>query len=141
MLGAVLVWLIINGRREEARQAAAPTEVVQTARLSPTRVVAPKELEIVASQAAGALNPGKSEPIGPIEIRNNGTIAYHAIMLRLECLDSDGKVLDTKSHLVPDTIQPGQSFTINDFAPENVPARAVRYRISIAYSELGPAQG
>jgi hypothetical protein len=141
MLGAVLVWLIINGRKEEARQAAAPTEIVQTARLSPTRVVAPKDLAIVASNALGAIKTGKSEPIGPIEIRNNGRIAYHAVMLRLACLDSNGKVLDTKSRLVPDTIQPGQSLTVSDFAPENVPAQAVRYRISIAYSNLGPAPG
>ena len=49
MLGAVLVWLIINGRREEARQAAGPTEVVKTANLSATRVAAPSDLEVVGS--------------------------------------------------------------------------------------------
>jgi hypothetical protein len=141
MLGAVLVWLIINGRKEEARQATAPAEVVKTASLSPTRVVAPKDLEIVASNAMGAIKASRSEPIGPIAIRNNGKISYHAIMLSLAYLDGNDRVLDTRSRLVPDTIQPGQSFTVSDFPLEDVPARAVRYRISIAYSNFGPAPG
>lgn len=139
MLGAVLVWLIINGRKEEARLASAPSEVVQTARLSATRAIAPGDLEVAEAEVGRINRETALEQLGPVVIRNRGSVAYHGTMLRLQCLDSAGKLLDTRTHLAPDTIAPGQNITVGGIALEKVPHSTFRYRISIAYSDLGPA--
>ncbi len=141
MLSAVLVWLIINGRKEEARLASAPSEVVQTAKLSPTRAIAPSDLEVAESNVVRTNREDTPELLGPVAIRNRGHVAYHGTMLRLQCLDSSGKVVDTRTRLAPDTIAPGQSITITDITLEKVPRSTIRYHISIAFSDLGPAPG
>lgn len=138
MLVAVLVWLIINGRKAETRLAAAPAEVIQTARLSATRVIAPNDLEPAETNVARQAAAGQ---VGPITIRNRGNVAYHGTMLRLQCLDAGGKIVDARSRLVPETIAPGQSVTIDPWTLADVPRSVVRYRIVVAYSDLGPAPG
>jgi hypothetical protein len=145
MLGAVLVWLILKARKEEAQTARAPVEIVRTARLSPTRAIGPKDLdatesrvEIIPSGRGQTKTAGRSAH-AHVVIRNHGTVAYRDIMLKLTCLGGNGKVIDTRTRLVPETIQPGQTLTVNDMAIENLPNDTVRCRISILYSDLGPA--
>ncbi len=139
LLGAVLVWLIINGRKEESRLASAPSEVVQTAKLSPTRAVAPSDLEVAEPDTARTDRKDLPDQLGPVAIHNRGSVAYHGTMLRLQCLDSSGKVLDTRTLLVPETIAPGQTITVGPITLEKVQHSTVRYHIGIAYSDLGTA--
>ncbi len=139
LLVAVLVWLIINGRKEESRRASAPSEVVQTAKLSPTRAVAPSDLEVAEPDAARTNRGDLPDQLGPVAIHNRGSVAYHGTMLRLRCLDSSGKVLDTRTLLVPETIAPGQTITVGPIALEKVPHGTVRYHIGIAFSDVGTA--
>jgi hypothetical protein len=139
MLSTVLVWLVMQGRKEEAKQAAAPTEIVQTAESSPTRVVAPNDLEATEASGAGAATAGMPPALGPVAIRNQGKFSYHAVMLRISCLGSGGKVLVTRTHLAPETIPPGQTVTVGDVTLKDVPRGTTSYRIGILYCDLGPA--
>jgi hypothetical protein len=139
MLGAVLVWLIINGRKEEMRQTAAQSEVVQTARLSATRVAGAGDLEIAEADVVGMRKGEGAVTLTPITIRNRGNLPSHNILLRLQCLDAGGKVIDTRTWRVDETIPPGQSITTPEIALDKVPRTGVRYRIAIIYSDLGSA--
>ncbi len=139
MLGAVFIWLIINGRKEEMRQTAAHAEVVQTAQLSATRVVGTGDLEIVDSDVKGVRKDEDKETLGPIMIRNRGNLPYHNALLRLQCLDASGKIVDTRTWNFAGTFPPGQSVTIPEITLDKVPRASVRMRISIAYSDLGAA--
>lgn len=136
MLGAVLVWLIISGRKEEAKQAAAgTTEALKDAKLSATRIVAPGDLEAVESDSAGTETNQAA-----LVIRNRGSLPYHGVLLQVSCLGNKGEVLATKIRLVPDTIPPGQSVTVKGPVIEEAAPGTVRYGISIVYADLGPAQ-
>ena len=137
MLAGVLVWLIIKGRQEEARQAAAPTEIFKTARSSSTRVVAPNDLDALDSPGTGGAP--KAGTLGQVTIRNRGNSTYHNVMLKLSYLNVTGKVLHTLNQLVPNTVEPGQSFEVGEISAENAPGGASRCSVSILYSELGPA--
>ena len=139
MLGAVLVWLIVNGRKQEMRQTAAQSEVVETARLSATRVVGAGDLEIAEPEVKRTRKGKGEEILAPITIRNHGNLPYHNTLLRLQCLDAGGKPVDTRTWHAEETILPGQSITIAEVALDKVPGACTRYRISIAYSDLGPA--
>jgi hypothetical protein len=140
LLGAILVWLVINGRREGARQAAAPVESVKTAKLSPTRMVAPADLDAAEAPASDAAANRKPGMLGAVVIRNRGQLAYHGVMLRLSCLGNGGKELDTRIKLIPDTIQPGQSITVADLFIESVAPGTIGYSVGIVYADLGPAR-
>jgi hypothetical protein len=137
MLAAVLVWLIIKGRQEEARQAAAPKEIFKTAKSSATRVVAPNDLDAIDPSGSG--RTPKAGTLGQVTIRNRGNSTYHNVMLKVSYLDGAGNVLDTKNRLVLDTIEPGQDFAVGEISAENAPKGTSRCSVSILYSELGPA--
>ncbi len=139
MLCAVLAWLIINGRREEIRQTAAKSEVVQTAQLSPTRVLGAVDLEVSEPGPEGTRRGERQELLGPVTIHNRGALPYHNTALRLQCLDAGGKVVDNRVLMVPETILPGQSITIRDLVPDKLPRSAARCRLTVAYSDLGAA--
>jgi hypothetical protein len=138
LLAAALVWLIINGRREEARIAAAPTEVVKTARSSSTRIVAPKDLVAVTTPDPGEAG-ASAHSLGRVEIQNRGSHTYHNVMLRFTYLAGSGKLLDSQTQLVQGTIEPGQTFFAGRISTDNAPSGASSCNVSILYSELGPA--
>ena len=147
MLGTVLVMLVVQSRKQESLRAqpAIPAEIVQTARTTATRVMAPGDLEVTVSgddaAAAAGVRTDKLPPaaIGPWAIRNRGPITYHNTMLQITYLGNGGKILETHTRLFPETIAPGQTRTLTDLAPESVPARTIRCNISILYAEIGEA--
>jgi hypothetical protein len=145
LLGAVLVSLVLRGRNEEKRLAAATTEIVKTAKRTPTRSMAPTDLDIGDSKVeitapgpnrkAGALTGARCDLV----IRNLGQIAYHDVMLKLQWLGNNGRDLKFHTQLVPETIQPGQVLNIQDVRIEQIPAGTARCTLSILYANLGPA--
>jgi hypothetical protein len=138
MLAAVLVWLIIQGRREEAKIAATPGEVYQTSQSSATRVIAPKDLEVVSLRSDGS-SPSSGQSLGSVEIRNRGALAYHNVMLQFSYRGPREKLLEIQTQLAPGTIEPGRTFNAGRISVENAPAGSIRCDVSILYSELGPA--
>lgn len=142
LLGTVLAWMIIESRRLESRAMQSPPEVVQKARPSPTRVIDPEDLEIVASRTQffnTQPNDGTESARQSIEISNRGQSAYHDTMVAISCSAGGGKVLASSNHLVPGTIEPGQTVTADAILIRDVPDLAVRCTARILYSDLGPA--
>jgi hypothetical protein len=145
LLGAVLVSLVLSGRKEEMRLGSAPSEVVKTAKATPTRSMAPGDLDITESKVE-LVAPARNQKsaVGPVAhcqlvIRNHGQIAYHDVMLKLHCLRSNGKDLDYRTQLVPETIQPGQILTIPDVTIDEIPPGTARCTLSVLYANIGPA--
>ena len=139
MLGTVLVWLIIQGRKEETRLAAAPSEIVKTAKSSFTRVIAPSDLDAEESRLEITTKTPAPGAVGQVVIHNRGKVAYHGVMLKVSCLGSGGKLLDTRTQLVPETIAAGQTLTVGGIVLDTGPRGTVRCSVSILYSDLGPA--
>ena len=139
MLVAVLVWLIINGRKEEVRAAKAPSEIVKTAKSSFTRVVRPGDLEAVAQGDEIKPRGADSGTQAQVVIRNRGNIAYHNVMLKLAYLGAGGKILSTRNRLVSETIEAGQTLTVGDIAADGVTPGTARCQITILYADLAPA--
>jgi len=145
LLGAVLVSLVISGRKEEQRKATVPTEIVKTAKATATRSMAPEDLDVGESKvqltAASRNQSGAAEPraLCQLVIRNRGRIAYHDLALKLQCLGSSGKQLGQLTQLVPETVQPGQVLTISDVMIDKLPAGTARCTLSVLYANLGPA--
>jgi hypothetical protein len=140
MLAAVLIWLIIKGRQQEARLAAAPGEIVKAARSTSTRVVAPNDLEAVISQEASGSGLAPRS-LGKVTLRNRGGQTYHSIMLMLSFVDAGGKILGTKNHLVQESVGPGQTCAAGEISTDNAPGGTTRCDVKVLYSEFGSATG
>jgi hypothetical protein len=145
LLGAVLVSLVLSERKEEKRLASAPSEIVKTAKATPTRSLAPGDLDIAESRVK-LIAPDRNQKnaAGPVArcqlvIRNHGQIAYHDVVLKLRCLGSNGKDLDFRTQLVPETIRPGQVLTIRDATIDKLPPGTARCTFSVLYANIGPA--
>ncbi len=139
MLAAVLVWLIIKGRQQEAKLAAAPNEIVKTARSSSTRIVAPQDLDVTFQQEAAAGQTPRS--LGKVVIHNTGKETYHNVMLKLSFVGAGDRVLGSQNYLVKETIEPGQIFAAGEVSADNAPGGTSRCNVVILYSEFGPARG
>ena len=137
MLAAVLIWLIVRGRQQETRLAAAPGEVVKTARSSSTRVIVPKDLEVSITRAPDGSGQ-TSRSLGKVSILNTSSRTYHNVMLRLSFAGSDGKVLGSRNHLVTDSIGPEQTFVAGEISLDGAPGGTTRCEATILYSELRP---
>jgi hypothetical protein len=134
ILVAALVGLILRGRRLEKQEAAQSIEVVRQSQPSPTRVLAPQDLEIEGSTMQQS--PG-SIALHEVEIHNNGSVPYNRIQLEFVYLDRAGKVLLTKTHSLDRAdIKPRQSFTATDIRIEGVPASAAKFRASILFADM-----
>jgi hypothetical protein len=148
MLGTLLVWLVVRARKQEAQIAMvpAPTEIVRSAKSSPTRVIAPKDLDAgesqveFASMVSGAPKSGGRSALLHVVIRNRGAVPYRNVMLKLTWVGTSGKAIDSQTHLVPGTIEPGQTLNDGEVALEGVPSGSVKCTIAILHSDLGQAQ-
>ncbi len=120
MLGAVLVSLIIQGRRQEKKQAATRVvEVIKQYKPTPTRILAPQDLEVIRTAAEVAFNPGTGRPAPFFAvIRNKGTVAYSNANVELNALGKDGHILAAAVFTLEKVIPPGAEVHIEDAAAE-----------------------
>jgi len=141
VLVVALINLIIRGRRLEKLQASQLVEVVKEAKPTPTRVLAPKDLEIVQSalrlEGVGGGKIESQTARHEIEIHNKGTVPYATIQLDLNYLDHSGKVLATLTQAVKQVILPGATLKIADIRIDGAPLSAVNSRVTIAYADIG----
>ena len=149
MLVAVLVYLVIQGRRQEKRQekTVRPVEIVQESAPSLTRVIGPDDLEILESKTEiGASGAEAGQPPSVtvsathrFTIRNNAHVAYHGLGLRLSYLGRGEKTLETRTVPVSDLLQPGQARVLDEIKEADLPAGTLKCRATIAYADLEPS--
>ncbi len=148
MLAAVLVFLVIQGRRQEKLRQSTPrtVEVLRQSTPSLTRVIAPDDLDIVESKMElGASGTAKNQTqsggvtaIHRVVIRNNGRTAYHSLALQISYLGRGNKMIESRTVPAAELLQPGQARSIVDLKVENVPAGTLKCEVKIAYAELEP---
>ena len=149
MLAAVLLVLVVKGRKAEKLQQAAsrPVEVVRTSPPSLTRVIAPDDVEIVESKMdleTPELQPGQEAASGRtarhhLVIRDVGSIAYHNFGLKVVYVGRENRVLETKTVPVAELLQPGQARSISEVKVENVPSGTLKCDVKIAYADIEPS--
>jgi hypothetical protein len=125
MLAAVLVALVIKGRQAEKRAAAAAAasrvvEVVKQYKPTPTRVIAPQDLQVVA------------QPSQPMAIRNNGKSAYNNAEVEIVFVKG-GTEVSTERRKLEKTIAPGEVVPIE---VGEMPDGAKLSRIRIRSAEI-----
>jgi hypothetical protein len=142
VLIVALVNLIIRGRRLEKQQARQLVEVVQESRPTSTRVLAPRDLEIVQSKMRLEEADGKTRSQiarHEIEIRNNGKIPYSGIQLGFDYLDRSGKLLSTKTQSLARSIEPGGDLKLVEIVVSGLPLPTISFRVVVVSADIGLA--
>lgn len=126
LLGAVLVSLVVQGRRQEKKEASTRVvEVVKQFKPTPTIVIAPQDLEIIGSD-----NPAR------FAILNHGTVTYSNPEVEVAYLAGDGRVLQNEIVKIDKVIPPGQEIPVENAVSGKVPERTRRTLLKIHSAEL-----
>lgn len=144
MLVVVLVYLVVQGRKEERVQQQNPrtVEIVRDSKPTLTRIIAPPDLQILESRMeifhAGSGSPGEGGLAAKhqIVIRNDGKNTYRNLRLRLTYLGLSQKVLDARTKEVGEVLQPVQRRSLDEITIENAPAGAVKSTVRIISADL-----
>ena len=144
MLVVVLVYLVVQGRKQEKQQKKnpRPVELVQESKPTPIRVMAPPDLQIMEAKVelsgtdAGLSNESGVSAKHQIVVRNNGQSVYQNIRFRLTYLSRGDKVLGSQIREAGETLQAGQSRSMGDILVENIPSGTAKSVVTILSADL-----
>jgi hypothetical protein len=126
LLGAVLVSLVVQGRRQEKKEVATRVvEVVKQFKPTPTVVIAPLDLQIIGS-----------DNIVRFAIRNQGTMTYNNPEVEIVYLTGDGRVLKSEIVKIDKVIPPGQEIPVENAVSGKAPERTRRTLLKLHSAEL-----
>jgi hypothetical protein len=142
VLIAALIALIVRGYKTEKEQASQPSEKVEEAKSTATRVISPRDLEILNPKTTVEKNADPKEPScishHEIEIRNSGKVSYKDIQLRFAYLDRKGKESAAKIHSTSQIIAPGATLKLNHIAIDGLPISIVDSKAAIISADIAP---
>jgi len=136
-LVVVLVYLVFRGRHQERQeqQIHRPIEIVRDSKPSPTRILAPQDLEIVEIKTALAGDAAKTARHNLV-IRNNGVTTYHSALVRLSYLGPGNRTLETKIWEAKEILQPGQARSFGEIVMAELPAETLRAKAGIIAADV-----
>lgn len=144
VLISAFIFLAIQGRRMEKEQTQQGSEIVKNYTPTPTRVLAPHDLEILTAsmiREQGNENTGRQGVVRHrIEIQNSGNVSYCEVQLSLTYLDSGGTVILTVPHNIKEPIPPGDTLISPDISMHNIPAEATDCSAKIVYADIEPGE-
>jgi hypothetical protein len=137
-LGTILVYLVLQSRREEARVVRkTPVEIVREAEPTATRAIAPRDLvadDCRVSEKNGP--PGSTAAALQVQLRNEGQSTYSNVMLRFSHIGRGNRVLGTSDYLVRATLKARAVLDLKDVAVESIPSGANRCEARVLYADV-----
>jgi hypothetical protein len=141
MLGFIV--LAMRSCRQEEEPAGLPEETVQKSEATAVRALKPTDLEIVRSKMVLETNAGTAKPSfsarHEIEIFNRGNVPYKEMRLNFVYLSRTGRVLETRTHSIGQTIVPGATLKLTDIRVDGFSELAAESKVSIVYADMGNA--
>jgi hypothetical protein len=148
MLGAVLVYLVWKGRKEETRAVAArPKEVIRETKPTALRAISPPELSVLNCRLRLETESGVGRPPGSksggtqdVEIRNAGESEYQSVMLKISYLGRGNRILESRKQLVSQPLPPGADITVQAIRIESVPAGTTGCLARVLYADVATSK-
>ena len=140
VLVAVLVVLIIQGRRLERQKTSQPAEIIQNSIPTATRAFSPKDIRILQSNMKLEENTEESSKFEiarhEIELHNFGSVPYIKIELHFDYVDRGGKVLASRTYSIDQTIFPDSTLKLA-VRIDDVPSQTADFRAAVLYADIG----
>jgi hypothetical protein len=147
LLTAVLVLVLVwkGARTPETAPPEAPraSEDIRKSKPTPTRVLRPKDLEVVddtveLSQSSTAESMEARHSLG---VRNNGELAYRNVNLAFAYLSKEEKPLETRTYPISGTVLPGKTLSERDLVMTRLPKGISKSVTTILYADIEPPAG
>jgi hypothetical protein len=138
-----LISLIVRSRRLEKQQVGKSEGVIQESKPTPTRVLAPQDLEIVQlllrlEKESDGKNQSQTA-WHEMEIHNKGKVSYSSILLAINYVDRGGKLLATKNHYIKKIIIPRDVLKLADIKITGLPVHTASCRVEITCADIESA--
>jgi len=136
-LVAVLAYLVVHARRQEKheQQSPRPVEIVKDSTPSLTRILAPQDLEVVEVKTDFAGDTTRTAT-HHLVIRNKGTSAYTAVLIKLSYFGNGERSLETRTRQVNELLQPGQAHALGEIVISDLPAGVLKARAGVLAADL-----
>jgi hypothetical protein len=131
-LVAVIVTLVLKGRQQEKRQAAARVvEILKQYKPTATRIIAPDDLELVLPGGeTGSAAPSR------FSIRNRGKVTYANPEIDFVYLGKGDKPIETRTMKVEKAVPPGEEVPVGTSEPQPAPEGTRRVTVRIRSAEI-----
>jgi hypothetical protein len=138
MLG--FIFLTVRGCRHEEEPASLPVETTEKSEATAARALKPADLEIVRSKTVWERNANATKPSfsarHEIEISNRGSVPYKEMRLNFVYLSRTGKILETRTHSIGQTILPGATLKLTDIRIDGFSESAAESKVTIVYADI-----
>jgi hypothetical protein len=116
VLALVLGWMIVRSPEKASPTAAPSGEDIRKSKPTLTRVLRPRDLEIVDStmELSQSSSNETVEARHFVVVRNNGEPAYRNITLAFAYLTKEGKPVETRTHLISGPLLPGKTVSVQE---------------------------
>jgi hypothetical protein len=74
-----------------------------------------------------------------VVVRNNGEPAYRNITLAFAYLTTEGKPLETRTHMTPGPLLPGKTVSVQELTMKGLPSRTSKCTTTVLYADIEPA--
>ena len=143
VLALVLVWKTARTPETPSPQAPPAIEDFRKSKPTPTRVLRPKDLEVVdatleLSQSSTAESMDARHTLG---VRNNGELAYRNINLAFAYLSKEGKPLETRTYPISGPVLPGKTLSEREVVMTMLPKGTSKSVTTILYADIEPPGG
>jgi hypothetical protein len=142
LLGSVLVYMILGARKQEKRIVSPPAEIIRQSKPSPTRVLAPPDLQVTESAMEILPPPAVSGSVAEVSarhsvtLRNRGSGHYKAFMLRFNYLTSSGSGVESRSRQITLDLPAGGTVRLQDLLTEALPGKVRACSVSVTWADL-----
>ena len=123
VLALLLVWKTVRSPETPSPPAPPAIEDVRKSKPTPTRVLRPRDLEIV--DATVELSQSSSSDVDDarhtVVVRNNGELAYRNVNLAFAYLTKEGKPLETRTYPISDPLLPGKTVSAREVVMKMLP--------------------
>jgi len=142
VLVVVLVWKGTRTPETAAPQAPPSNEAIRKSKPTPTRVLRPKDLQVVdATMELAQSTPESIDARHALGIRNNGELAYRNINLTFAYLSKEGKPLETRTYPISGPVLPGKTISEPEIVMKTLPRGTSKSVTTILYADIEPPAG
>ena len=142
LLALAVAWVVISAQKTPSPSTTPPppaprTDVKQT-ESTLTRVLFPRDLEIVES--ALVLNAEREGVMArhKVVIRNNGKVSYKNVSLELSYLDRRARIVATRTYVLSAPLRPAETATLPSIEMPNLPPNIPPTNTTVVHADLVP---
>ena len=141
VLALALGWMIVRAPEKTPSTAPPSVEDVRKSKPTLTRVLRPKDLQIVDAtmELSQSSSDGNVDASHFVAVRNDGEPAYRNITLAFAYLTKEGKALETRTHLISDPLLPGKTVSVQQVVMKAVPRGTSTCTPTVLHADIEPA--